>query len=188
METPGEDSVPVLEALLYPKYNASTSSANFGLLYLARDVMLPNDQPVSRVKLSGMELLNDSVRLRAKITGWGHLSGRKSPFRTLGESNVLLNGHACQQGFTNGGKRKMLDDSWCVQAGTEGMCSIDQGSPVVIKRNNSWVVLGVYTHGDTCSSDKHAALFSRIDSSVLEWIQKLFTVGGERRITLIIAL
>lgn len=188
LETPGEDSVPVLKALLYPKYNASTSSANFGLLYLARDVMLPNDEPVSRVKLPGMELLNDSVRLRAKITGWGHLSGRKSPFRTLGESNVLLNGHACQQGFTNGGKRKMLDDSWCVQAGTEGMCSIDQGSPVVIKRNNSWVVLGVYTHGDTCSSDKHAALFSRIDSSVLEWIQKLFTVGGERRITLIIAL
>lgn len=190
LETPGEDTVPVLEALVYPKYDANTASANFGLLYLARNVILPNDQRVSRVKLPSMEILNDSMRLLhrpAKITGWGHLSGRKSPFTTLAENDVSLTpGHDCIQRFTD--KRKLLHDSWCVLAGTKGMCSTDQGSPVVIKRNNSWVVFGVYTHGETCSSNKDVALFSRIDSGVLKWIQKLFAVGGERRNMLIIAL
>ena len=182
LQTPGEDTVPVLEALVYPKYNASTASANFGLLYLARDVILPNDQRASRVKLPGVEipLLDRS----AKITGWGHLSGRKSPFTTLTENDVSLTpGHDCIQRFTDGSLREVLDESWCVLSGTQGMCSADQGSPVVVKQNNSYAVLGVYTHGKTCSSGKDVALFSRIDSGVLEWIQKLFAVGGEIRET-----
>lgn len=192
LETPGEDTVPVLEALVYPKYNANTASANFGLLYLARNVILPNDQRASRINLPSVEILNGSMSLLdrpAKITGWGHLSGRKSPLTTLAESEVsLIPGHDCIQRFTDDEKRELLDESWCVLAGTKGMCSVDQGSPVVIKQNNSWVVFGIYTHGETCSSDKDAALFSRIDSGFLEWIQKLFAVGGERRSMLIIAL
>lgn len=184
LQTPGEDSVPVLEALVYPKYNASTASANFGLLYLARDVILPNDQRVSRVKLPGVEIINGSMALlnrSAKITGWGHLSGRKSPFTTLTENDVSLTlGHDCIQRLTDGRIHEVLDESLCVLSGTQGMCSVDQGSPVVLKQNNSWVVLGVYTHGETCSSGKDVALFSRIDFGVLEWIQKLFAVGGKR--------
>ena len=183
LDSPGEDEVPVLRALVYPEY-AATSTASFGLLYLARSIILPNDQRLPRVKLPNLELLSSlmSVKNRstAKITGWGHFSGRKSPFTTLAENDVLLMpGRDCLQSFPDVGKRKLLEESWCVVAGTAGMCSIDQGSPVVIKRNQSWVVVGVYTYGKTCSSDKDTALFSRITSGVLEWIRKLFTVGGE---------
>lgn len=192
LDSPGEDEVPVLKALVYPEYNAATSGANFGLLYLARSVILPNDQRISRVKLPSLQLLNSPMRLKnrsAKITGWGHFSGRKSPLTTLDENDVLLMpGHDCLQSFPDVGKRKLLEESWCVVAGTEGMCSIDQGSPVVIKRNNSWVVVGVYTYGETCSSDRDTALFSRFTSGVLKWIRKLFTVGGERRNMLIVSL
>ena len=183
LDKPGEDEVPVLRAFVYPEY-AATSTANFGLLYLARNVILPNDQRLPRVKLPSSELLSSLISVKnrstAKITGWGHFSGRKSPFTTLAENDVLLMpGRDCLQSFPDVGKRKLLAESWCVVAGTAGMCSIDQGSPVVIKRNHSWVVLGVYTYGETCSPDKDTALFSRITSGVLEWIRKLFTVGGE---------
>ena len=187
LDSPGEDEVPVLKALLYPEY-AATSSPNFGLLYLARSVILPNDQRITRVKLPNSQLLTNLMSLKnrsAKTTGWGHSSGRKSPFTTLAENDILLmSGRDCLQSFPDVGKRKLLEESWCVVAGTAGMCSIDQGSPVVIKRNHSWVVVGVYTYGETCSSDEHSALFSRITSGVLEWIRRLFTVGGETRNTI----
>lgn len=185
LDSPGEDEVPVLKALVYPEYATSTLSANFGLLYLARSVILPNDQHITRVKLPSLQLLSSAMSLKnrsAKITGWGHFSGRKSSFTTLVENDVsLMPGRDCLQRFPDVEKRKLLEESWCVVAGTDGMCSIDEGSPVVIKRNHSWVVVGVYTYGETCSSDKDTALFSRITSCVLEWIRKLFTVGGKTR-------
>ena len=192
LDSPGEDEVPVLKALVYPEYGAATSSANFGLLYLARSVILPSDQPITRVKLPSSQLFSSPMSFRnrsAKITGWGHFSGRKSSFTTLAENDVLLlPGGDCLQRFPDVGKRELLEESWCVVAGTEGMCSVDQGSPVVVKRNHSWVVVGVYTYGETCSSDRDTALFSRITSGVLEWIRKLLTVGGETRNMLIIFL
>ena len=191
LDSPGEDEVPVLKALVYPKYVAR-SSANFGLLYLARRVILPNDQGITLAELPSSQLLSNQMSLQnrsAKITGWGHFSGRKSPFTTLAENDVLLMpGRECLQSFPDVGQRELLEESWCVVAGIAGMCSIDQGSPVVIKRNHSWVVVGVYTYGETCSSDKYTALFSRITSGVLEWIRKLFTVGGETKNMLIIFL
>ena len=185
-ETPGVDSVPVLETFVYPKYNANTSIGNFGLLYLARDVMLPNDQRVSRIELPGAEFVNSIRRAAnrsAKVTGWGHVrSSARPPFRTLHEDDVWL-ARVCLQNVHEGGNHHdLLDRSWCVESGTHGMCSIDQGSPLVIQRNRSWLVLGVYARGETCISSKHAALFSSIDSKALEWMQKLFTVGGERQI------
>lgn len=190
LDSPGEDEVPVLRALVHPEY-AATSSANFGLLYLARSVILSNKQRLPHVNLPSSRLISRLMSLKnrsaSKITGWGHFSGRNSPFTTLGEDDVLLMpGRDCLQSFADVGKRKLLEESWCVVAGTAGMCSIDQGSPVVIKQNHSWVVVGVYTYGETCSPDKDTALFSRITSGVLEWIQKLFTVGGETRNILII--
>lgn len=191
LDLPGEDEVPVLKALVYPEY-AATLSANFGLLYLARSVILPNAQRITRVNVPSLQLLSSPMSLQnrsAKITGWGHFSGRKSPFTTLAENDVLLiPGRDCLQSFPDVGKRELLEESWCVVAGTAGMCSIDQGSPVVVERNHSWVVVGVYSYGETCSSDKHTVLFSRITSGVLEWIRKLFTVGGETRNMLIIFL
>ena len=190
LDSPGEDEVPVLRALVYPEY-AATSSANFGLLYLARSVILSNKQRLPHVNLPSSRLISRLMSLKnrsaSKITGWGHFSGRNSPFTTLGEDDVLLMPvRDCLQSFPDVGKRKLLEESWCVVAGTAGMCSIDQGSPVVIKQNHSWVVVGVYTYGETCSPDKDTALFSRITSGVLEWIHKLFTVGGETRNILII--
>lgn len=184
LETPGVDSVPVMKAFVYPKYNPNASSGNLGLLYLARDVMLPNDQHVQRIKLPHLKFENSIRRATnrsAKVTGWGHRSSaHKTPFRTLHENDVSL-APVCLQSFMDGGnRREMLDESWCVVAGTHGMCSIDQGSPLIIQRNRSWVVLGVYSRGETCVSGKHAALFSRINSETLEWMQKLFTAGGER--------
>ena len=183
LQKQGEDTVPVLKALVYPEYNATASTDNFGLLYLARDVMLPNDLPILHVKLPTLKTFNGSTRLLAKITGWGHLMGRKSPFTTLAENDVLLTrGQDCLRSFRDRRKGRLLDDSWCAVAGTKGMCSIDQGSPVVVKQDNSWVVFGVYTHGETCASNgRDVALFSRIDSAVLQWIKKLFTVGGESK-------
>lgn len=183
-EIPGADSVPVLEKFVYPGYNENTSIDNFGLLYLARDVMLPNDQRLSRIELPSLKFVNSILRATnrlAKVTGWGHNSARrKTPFRTLREDTVSL-ARVCLQRLTDGrNHRELVDKSWCVMAGTRGMCSTDQGSPLVIQRNHSWVIIGVYSRGETCVSGKGAALFSRIDSKVLKWMQTLFTAGGER--------
>ena len=180
LETPDVDLVPVLAGFVYPKYNANTSSGNLGLLYLARDVMLPNGRPAQRIKLPDLKVLNSIRRptdRSAKVTGWGHLSGREQPFRTLHEDDVSL-ARVCLQ-MDNQNHRELLDESWCVVAGTRGMCSIDQGSPLVIQRNRAWVLLGVYSRGETCASGNHVALFSRIDAEALKWIQKLFVVGGQ---------
>ena len=184
LEIPGADSVPLLEKFVYPRYNVNTSIGNFGLLYLARDVMLPNDQSLSRIELPSLKFVNSILHATnrlAKVTGWGHNSARrKTPFRNLREDTVSL-ARVCLQRFTAGvNHREMVDKSWCVMAGTRGMCSTDQGSPLVIQRNHSWVIIGVYSRGETCASGKDATLFSRIDSKVLEWMQTLFTAGGER--------
>ena len=189
LQARGEDTAPVLRALVYPKYNASASTGNFGLLYLARKVMLPDDLPASHAKLPDFETNNVSRRLLGKITGWGHLSGRSSQFKTLVQSDVLLTpGRDCHRSFRDRSKGKLLDKSWCAVAGTKGMCSTDQGSPVVIKQDGHWAVVGVYTYGPTCSSTtRDVALFSRIDHEVLQWIEKLFTVGGGRKIIIVIS-
>lgn len=182
-ETPGSDSVPVLETFVYPKYNANRSIANLGLLYLARNVMLPNGQRVSPIKLPGIKLINSlrhPTNRSAKVTGWGHNSfGRETPFRTLQGDTVSI-ARVCLQRFVDGKfHRELLDKSWCAVAGTRGMCSIDQGSPLIIRRNHSWVLIGVYSSGKSCVTGKHATLFSRVDFKALKWMQKLFSVGGE---------
>ena len=191
-EIPGADLVPVREKFVYPRYNLNTSIGNFGLLYLARDITLPNVQSLSRVELPSLKFVNSILRVTnrlAKVTGWGHNSARqKTPFRTLKEDAVSL-ARVCLQRFTDGRNHgELVDKSWCVVAGTQGMCSIDQGSPLVIQRNHSWVIIGVYSRGETCVSGKHAILFSRIDYKVLEWMQTLFAAGGERRSMSVITL
>ncbi|XP_022791598.1 neurogenic locus notch homolog protein 2-like isoform X2 [Stylophora pistillata] len=179
LQASGEDTAPVLRALVYPKYNASASTGNVGLLYLARKVMLPDDHPVSHAKLPDFETNKVSNRLLGKITGWGYLSGRSSQYKTLLQSDVLLTaGRDCQRSFRDRSMGKLLDESWCAVAGKKGICSTDQGSPVVVKQDGHWFVVGVYTYGQTCSSaTRDVALFSRIDPDVLQWIQKLFTAG-----------
>ena len=187
LQASGEDTAPVLRALVYPKYNASASTGNVGLLYLARKVMLPDDHPVSHAKLPDFETNKVSSRLLGKITGWGYLSGRSSQYKTLLQSDVLLTaGRDCQRSFRDRSMGKLLDESWCAVAGKKGICSTDQGSPVVVKQDGHWFVVGVYTYGQTCSSaTRDVALFSRIDPDVLQWIQKLFTAGGGRKMIFI---
>ena len=181
---PGEDTVPVLESLVYPDHNANSSQGDIGLLYLARKVILPNGRHHPLVSLPDVESVK-SLRLAdysAKVVGWGHESaGRDVPFRTLGQNDALLNSSSiCLQRFKKDPDLSLSSDSWlCASAGNKGMCSIDQGSPVVIKQNNSWVVVGIYSRGEPCEVQQSTALFSRIDAKVLKWIRKLHKVKGE---------
>ena len=177
----GTYAVPVMKAFVFPKYNTRTLTDNFGLIYLARKAVLRNTQRISLIKLPDVKLLTSLSLTRnfsSTILGWGQNSfGPKLRQRFKEGGNVSADRVCPHETFHPVG----LEKSWCFVAGTQGMPSIDRGSPLVVKRNRTWVIIGVYSRGETRRSYKHATLFSRIDASVLAWMTKLFAVGGERK-------
>lgn len=179
----GTYAVPVMKAFVFPKYNTGTSTDNFGLLYLAPKAVLPNTQRISLIKLPDVKLLTSlslTMNFSSTILGWGQNSfGLK--LRRFKEGGNVFAGRVCPHRSSEDETFHPVGlEKWCFVAGTQGMPSIDQGSPLVVKRNHTWVIIGVYSRGETRSSYKHATLFSRIDASVLAWMTKLFAVGGER--------
>lgn len=181
----GTYAVPVMKTFVFPEFNTRTSTDNFGLLYLAHKAVLPNTQRISPIKLPDVKLLTSlslKINFSSTILGWGQNSfGLKLPQRLKEEGNVSP-GRVCPHRSSEDKTFHPvgLEKSWCFVAGTQGMFSIDQGSPLVVKRNRTWVMIGVYSRGETRRSGKHATLFSRIDAGVLAWMTKLFAVGGER--------
>lgn len=181
----GTYAVPVMKAFVFPKYNTRTSTDNFGLLYLARKAVLRNTQRISLIKLPDVKLLTSLSLTRnfsSTILGWGQNSfGLKLPQRFKEGGNVSADRVCPHRSSEDETFHPVgLEKSWCFVAGTQGMPSIDRGSPLVVKRNRTWVIIGVYSRGETRRSYKHTTLFSRIDASVLAWMTKLFAVGGER--------
>ncbi|XP_074628689.1 uncharacterized protein LOC141886438 isoform X2 [Acropora palmata] len=180
----GTYAVPVMKAFVFPKYNTRTSTDNFGLLYLARKAVLRNTQRISLIKLPDVKLLTSLSLTRnfsSTILGWGQNSfGLKLPQRFKEGGNVSAD-RVCPHRSSEDEMFHLvgLEKSWCFVAGTQGMPSIDRGSPLVVKRNRTWVIIGVYSRGETRRSYKLATLFSRIDASVLAWMTKLFAVGDK---------
>lgn len=170
---PGQDLVPVLKALLYPGFDNATLDGNIGALYLAREPILTAAKKSHGLSIKLLSFDSTSFtncsRL-AKVTGWGYGSGLASPFRVLHEDIMLIASSTC---IENQSGNVLLRSN-----GSRRICSADNGSPLVVNKNGSWSLLGVYSRGKGCGIEQEDSVFSRVDVTVLKWLESLFKIKG----------
>lgn len=179
VEAPGEDTIPVLHVLTFPKHGHKNSPGNIAVLYLARDVMQAGTSRLSPTQLLNLPLVSDDaskVGSVAKVMGWGHHSSLNAPLSTLHHDSVFISGlQFCKSNY----KKQVNDDMLCVYNSNGSLCSVDGGSPLIAQNtNDSWILLGIFAWGNTCEPFPKPAVFTKINSEMIRWLESLLRVKG----------
>lgn len=178
----GEDMIPCLHVLIYPKFNENNLDGDLALLYLVREPILSRQSQLHMVSKNlvlptrkNINYLQPNIML--SVTGWGFKSGTKTPFSVLHSDIVTFSSvDVCNNTGHYSGVVTL--NMIC----SEGLaCCIDGGSPLVADGTNGKPsqLVGVFSWGRSCALDRKQAVYAKIGGEMLQWLVKMMTVQGE---------
>lgn len=180
VQSAGEDMIPVLEVIVYPKFNDKTLDGDLAILFLTREPILSKKRKINMFS-RGLVLPDsndtdyDQYHGQLTVTGWGHKSGSKSPFPVLHSDFVSLTFTDICNDTTNY-NGVVTSNMMC----SEGLaCSVDGGSPLVARDKNISKLLGVFSWGRSCALDKKQAVYTRLRKDILQWLYNLIQITGK---------
>lgn len=182
VQSAGEDMIPVLEVIIYPKFNDKTLDGDLAILFLTREPILSKEGKINMFsRWLVLPDLNDTNYDRyygkLTVTGWGHKSGSKNPFPVLHSDLVSLTFTDICNDTTN--YNGLVSSNMICSEGLA--CSVDGGSPLVAQYKNLSKLLGVFSWGRSCALDKKQAVYTRLGSEILQWLINLIQITGKLR-------
>ncbi|XP_060921829.1 polyserase-2-like isoform X2 [Labrus mixtus] len=168
-----EVSRTVMEIIVHPDYNASTSDNDIALLKLSSTVTFTNFIMPVCLAAPGSTFFSG---IDAWVTGWGNIgSGVPLPSpQNLMEVEVPIVGN--RRCSCNYGVGRITDNMICagLEAGGRDSCQGDSGGPLVSKQNAVWILEGVVSFGAGCALPNFPGVYTRV-SEYQSWINSHIT-------------
>uniref|UniRef100_A0A4W6DEI1 Peptidase S1 domain-containing protein n=1 Tax=Lates calcarifer TaxID=8187 RepID=A0A4W6DEI1_LATCA len=167
---PNEVSRTIIHVINHPNYNPTTADNDISLLRLSSPVNFTSYILPVCLAASGSTFHNGTD---AWVTGWGDTAlGVPLPSpQNLTEVEVPIVGNrecSCSYGLF-----AITGNMMC--AGLQG----DEGGPLVIKQNGSWIQAGIVSFGLGCAQANFPAVFTRV-SQYQSWINSHITTNQTR--------
>lgn len=181
--TPGNQRRDVIQIVVHPGYNPSTSDNDIALLKLKTPVTIGGS---GASKTGVVPLVPSSVGdlngINAWVTGWGDTENIPQWPTELREVQVpiILNTLCNDVSHYNG---QITSNMMCAgfEAGGKDSCQGDSGGPLVVDTGSGWQLAGVVSWGDGCADPGAYGVYTRVSnytSWIKSYIQPVFRSTG----------
>ncbi|PAA62802.1 hypothetical protein BOX15_Mlig019102g2 [Macrostomum lignano] len=106
------------------------------------------------------------------VAGWGATEDSDVADRLMETQLPVLSNTRCKELYA-GTSRPVYAENICAGflAGERDACTGDSGGPLMINRQDLWLVAGLVSHGDGCGQAKRPGVYARM-SAYAEWVRR----------------
>lgn len=173
----------VKQVIKHPKYNSSTTSHDFALVELDREIDFQKTglRPIPLATPAFEAAGGQNPGVMAIVYGWGHTSeGQPNRLKILNKVAVPIVAHTVANAANAYNGR--IDETMLAAGfpgGAKDSCQGDSGGPMIIPDSNgNPILVGVVSWGQGCARPNKYGIYSKV-SYGFEWVR--VTIGAPAR-------
>ncbi|XP_040887930.1 coagulation factor VII [Toxotes jaculatrix] len=166
----------VLEVVIHPGYNQSSSDSDLAMLKIYRPVKLGRHVVPICLPARNSTFIRTLATVRhSTVSGWGRLAQFGPPARFL--QRLVLPRVPLQECRLHT-KLNITRNMLCAghRAGGQDACEGDSGGPLVTRYKKTWFLTGVVSWGKGCANENLYGVYTRV-SNFLDWIEDIMSTG-----------
>lgn len=169
--TTGYQHRNIIQIVVYPSYNPSTSNNDIALLKLETPVKIPGTgtRPPAVIPLVPSSV-GDLTGVNSWVTGWGATESQPNYPTELQEVQVPIVSNAdCNSAYPGEITSSMMCAGFV--AGGKDSCQGDSGGPLVVDTGNGWQLAGIVSWGQGCADPGFYGVYTRV-SVFTSWVNQ----------------